>query len=236
MSEPTEPENELTPLPEEPESRKSKLSRSPYVALGVAALVVSTVFATVAALASTRDEQAAPAPQSEDTIQTTSPDTYTTEPISTSVPGSTTKKPSKKKTTDGTTEDGTSEDEGATTGDGTSTGGGTTTRPGGTTTRPTTSNPPPNKPPVAQISGSPCPTSGLACSFDGGGSSDPDGTISTYAWDFGDTKTASGETADHTYADPGTYTVKLTVTDNKGLKTTTSLTVTVKDTTPPPSS
>jgi hypothetical protein len=233
MSEPTEPEGELTPLPEEPEPKKAKLSRSPYIALGVAALVVSTVFATVAALASTREEQAAPAPQSEDTIQTTSPDTYTTEPISTSVPGSTTKKPSKKKPTDGTTEDGTPED---TTSDGTSTGGGDPTKPGGTTTRPgPTTTTPANKPPIAQIGGSPCPTSGLACTFDGGGSNDPDGTIAKYEWNFGDTKTATGETAAHTYDEAGTFTVKLTVTDNKGLKTTTTLTVTVKDTTPPSS-
>jgi PKD repeat protein len=230
MSEPTEPEGELTPLPEEPESRKTKLSRSPYIALGVAALVVSTVFATVAALASTREEQAAPAPQSEDTVQTTSPDTYTTEPISTSVPSSTVKKPSKKKPTDGTTEDKASEDEGTT--DGTPTGGDPTTKPGGTTTRPTTSNPPPNKPPVANIGGG-CPTTGRTCSFDGSGSSDPDGRITAYKWDFGDGKTASSETAEHTYDSTGDFTVKLTVTDNKGLKTTTSLTVTVKDPPPP---
>jgi len=234
MSEPTEPEpeDELTPLPEEPESRKSKLSRSPYVALGVAALVVSTVFATVAALASTRDEQAAPAPQSEDTIQTTSPDTYTTEPISTSVPGSTAKKPSKKKTPDGTTEDGTSEDEGTTTRDGTTTGG-TTTKPGGTTTRPTTNPPPTNKPPVAQV-GSDCPDPGLACDFDGGGSTDADGTIVSYDWNFGDGKTASGKTASHTYTAADTYTVTLTVTDDKGKKTSTTVDVTVE--TPPPTS
>lgn len=233
MSEPTEPEGELTPLPEEPEPKKAKLSRSPYIALGVAALVVSTVFATVAALASTREEQAAPAPQSEDTVQTTSSDTYTTEPVSTSVPGSTTKKPSKKKPTDGTTEDETSE---GTTTDGTSPGGGDpTTKPGGTTTRPTTSTPPPNKPPVANI-GDGCPTTGRTCSFDGSGSSDPDGTITAYKWDFGDGKTASGETAEHAYDSTGDFTVKLTVTDNKGLKTTTSLTVTVKDPTSPPSS
>jgi PKD repeat protein len=231
MSEPTEPEGELTPLPEEPESRKTKLSRSPYIALGVAALVVSTVFATVAALASTREEQAAPAPQSEDTVQTTSPDTYTTEPISTSVPSSTVKKPSKKKPTGGTTEDKASEDEGTTT-DGTPTGGDPTTKPGGTTTRPTTSTPPPNKPPVANIGGG-CPTTGRTCSFDGSGSSDPDGRITAYKWDFGDGKTASSETAEHTYDSTGDFTVKLTVTDNKGLKTTTSLTVTVKDPPPP---
>jgi PKD repeat protein len=229
MSEPDDELTELTPLPDEPEDTKSKLSRSPFVALGVAALVVSTVFATVAALASTRDESAAPAPQSKDTIQTSTSETYTTDPVSTSVSGSPGKKPSKKSSaTD--TEDGTSSDE-ETTDEGTSTGGGgsddgTTTRPGGTTTRPTTTTPAP-KPPAAKFS-SDCPDPGLGCSFDGSGSTDSDGSIVKYEWAFGDGKTATGETTSHTYTDPGTYTVKLTVTDDKGLKSTAELEVTVE--------
>jgi PKD repeat protein len=57
---------------------------------------------------------------------------------------------------------------------------------------------------------------GLACSFDGSGSNDPDGTIASYAWNFGDSTTGTGATVPHTYAASGTFTVTLTVTDNQG--------------------
>lgn len=63
------------------------------------------------------------------------------------------------------------------------------------------------------------PTSGQApldVSFDGTGSLDPDGTLVSYAWSFGDGSTATGRTASHTYTAGGTFTVTLTVTDNKG--------------------
>ena len=52
--------------------------------------------------------------------------------------------------------------------------------------------------------------------FDGTGSYDLDGTITSYSWDFGDRKTGSGSTVVHDYKQPGTYTVTLTVTDNLG--------------------
>jgi PKD repeat protein len=52
--------------------------------------------------------------------------------------------------------------------------------------------------------------------FDAGASFDIDGTIASYAWDFGDGATASGATAAHAYAETGTYTATLTVTDDKG--------------------
>jgi len=50
--------------------------------------------------------------------------------------------------------------------------------------------------------------------FDGSGSSDPDGPVGSYTWDFGDGSTGSGPTATHSFARAGTYDVKLTVTDN----------------------
>jgi len=56
----------------------------------------------------------------------------------------------------------------------------------------------------------------LALSVDAGDSSDSDGTISSYAWDFGDGATGTGKTASHTYLAADTYTVGLTVTDNDG--------------------
>ena len=55
-----------------------------------------------------------------------------------------------------------------------------------------------------------------AVSFDGSASSDPDGTISSYVWTFGDQGApAYSPTATHAYASSGTYTVTLTVTDNQ---------------------
>jgi serine protease len=52
--------------------------------------------------------------------------------------------------------------------------------------------------------------------FDGSGSSDPDGTITSYNWDFGDGTTGEGVTPTHIYVTNGTYTVTLMVTDNGG--------------------
>ena len=50
--------------------------------------------------------------------------------------------------------------------------------------------------------------------FDGTKSEDPDGTIVEYVWNFGDGSSGSGPAPVHTYGNPGTYTVKLTVTDD----------------------
>lgn len=57
--------------------------------------------------------------------------------------------------------------------------------------------------------------------FHGGASKDPDGTIATYAWEFGDGKHVKGSkaTVTHNYKRPGAYTVTLTVTDNEGCST-----------------
>jgi PKD repeat protein len=57
----------------------------------------------------------------------------------------------------------------------------------------------------------------VACTLDGSGSSDTDGTIASYAWNFGDGSTATGATATHTFPATGTYTVTLVVTDNQGV-------------------
>ncbi len=53
-------------------------------------------------------------------------------------------------------------------------------------------------------------------SFDGGGSSDTDGVITSWEWEFGDGATASGRNVSHAYARPGTYEVALTVRDDSG--------------------
>jgi PKD repeat protein len=70
-----------------------------------------------------------------------------------------------------------------------------------------------NEPPTAAFTAT---ADGRVASFDGSGSSDTDGSVPGYAWDFGDGSTGSGATATHTYGTPGTYRVKLTVTDNGG--------------------
>ena len=56
----------------------------------------------------------------------------------------------------------------------------------------------------------------LDLAVDGSTSKDVDGTIASYAWSFGDGATGTGATAQHTYAAAGTYTVGLTVTDDRG--------------------
>jgi len=68
---------------------------------------------------------------------------------------------------------------------------------------------------------------GLACTFDGSGSSDPDGDTLTYAWNFGDSTTGTGVRPQHTYASAGTYTATVTVTDGRGGSATASSTVKV---------
>jgi PKD repeat protein len=50
--------------------------------------------------------------------------------------------------------------------------------------------------------------------FNGAASTDPDGSITAYAWDFGDGVTGTGVNTTHTYAAAGTFTVTLRVTDN----------------------
>jgi len=63
--------------------------------------------------------------------------------------------------------------------------------------------------------------------FNGSGSSDPDGTITSYDWDFGDGTTETSVTPTHIYGTNGTYTVALTVTDDGGLIDTDTAIVTV---------
>ncbi|MGY1809659.1 PKD domain-containing protein [Blastococcus sp. SYSU D00669] len=66
--------------------------------------------------------------------------------------------------------------------------------------------------------------------LDGSASTDPDGSVAAYAWDFGDGTTGTGATASHTYDADGSYTVRLTVTDDEGATSTTTRTVAVAGT------
>lgn len=71
-----------------------------------------------------------------------------------------------------------------------------------------------NTPPTANAGPDRSVQAGTALSFSGSGSFDANGTIQSYAWNFGNGQTATGLNVSHTYANAGTYTVTLTVTDN----------------------
>jgi hypothetical protein len=65
-------------------------------------------------------------------------------------------------------------------------------------------------------------------------SSDPDGTIASHAWDFGDGAISGITSPVHRYASPGAYTVRLTVIDNAGAPSTRTQQVSVAADAPPP--
>lgn len=74
-------------------------------------------------------------------------------------------------------------------------------------------------PPIAKISAS--PTSGgkpLTVHFDGSASTDPDGSIVSYHWNYGDGHSGNGPMVSHTYNSNATRTATLTVKDNEGLE------------------
>ena len=72
-----------------------------------------------------------------------------------------------------------------------------------------------NRAPVANAGPAATGAEGSTVAFDGSHSSDPDGDPLTYTWDFGDGSSGTGPTPTHRYADNGSYTVKLTVSDGK---------------------
>jgi len=87
---------------------------------------------------------------------------------------------------------------------------------------------PPNYPPVANFTFSPTTgVSPLKVTFDASSSYDPDGTVSSYSWDFGDGKSDSGLIVSHIFETWGTFTITLTVRDNRGASATKTATITV---------
>jgi PKD repeat protein len=94
-----------------------------------------------------------------------------------------------------------------------------------------TAPPPPNQAPTAAFTSS---CTDLTCTFDSGGSSDTDGNIVSRSWDFGDNTGSTEANPSHTYAGAGTFTVVLTVTDDKGAQDTESQQVAVTAPPPPP--
>ncbi len=85
-----------------------------------------------------------------------------------------------------------------------------------------------NAPPIASASAS---TTGgiqpLTVTFDGSGSSDPDGDPIGYSLDFGDGQQGSGVSVNHTYEFAGNFTALLTIADGRGGTDTAAITVTV---------
>lgn len=99
-----------------------------------------------------------------------------------------------------------------------------------TTVKPTTTTSTiANKPPVALMTLS--KTSGrmpMTLTASATRSTDPDGTIKTYTWEWRDgTKNSVAKSASHTYWKKGTFQIRLTVVDNKGLSSSATGTVTV---------
>ena len=93
------------------------------------------------------------------------------------------------------------------------------------------SGPPPaqNQPPVAIASAN--VTAGkapLTVSFDATASTDPDGTIAAYNWDFMDGSFSTEAQPQHVFTAVGKYPVTLTVTDNLGMTASTPITITVR--------
>jgi PKD repeat protein len=86
-----------------------------------------------------------------------------------------------------------------------------------------------NQAPQAHFRYSPdSPTTGETITFDASRSDDPDDSaIANYTWDFGDGVTDTGKTVQHSYSSDGTYTVELTVTDERGKSVTKAQTVSV---------
>ncbi len=73
-----------------------------------------------------------------------------------------------------------------------------------------------NRPPSALNNGPYNGYAGIPVNFSSAGSSDPDGDVITYLWDFGDGTNSTSSGPSHTYNTVGNYVVTLTLTDSRG--------------------
>ena len=89
-----------------------------------------------------------------------------------------------------------------------------------------------NQFPVADVGGPYSGIEGVTVNFDGSGSYDPDGNVTSYYWTFGDGETGSGETITHVYRQDGNYDVSLTVYDDNSEASTDQISLNIEDTDP----
>src|SRR5207249_7993722 len=89
-----------------------------------------------------------------------------------------------------------------------------------------------NLPPIATAGPDLAAQTLVALGFDGSLSSDADGTIASYTWSFGDGGVASGVAVSHSFARAGLFTVTLTVTDDLGLSSSDTVSVTIANRAP----
>jgi DNA/RNA endonuclease G (NUC1) len=88
------------------------------------------------------------------------------------------------------------------------------------------------KPPLAFADGPYAGVEGGSVAVSAAASVDPNGTVVSYLWSFGDGTTSTAPVVTHTYTQDGVYAVTLTVTDNDGLTDTTTTTATVTNVAP----
>ena len=101
---------------------------------------------------------------------------------------------------------------------------------GGTEAGGTEAQPPGNLPPTASFEPShELGPAALQVAFNASGSADPDGTIVQFDWDFGEGSTATGDSVEHTFNDPGCHNVVLTVTDDGGATASVERTIVATD-------
>ncbi|MCW8876820.1 MAG: glycosyl hydrolase family 18 protein [Kangiellaceae bacterium] len=84
-----------------------------------------------------------------------------------------------------------------------------------------------NQPPLANANGPYSASVNQVIAFSSAGSNDPDGTITSYSWNFGDGNASEQADPDHSYANAGEYNVTLTVTDDQGLSNSSSTTASI---------
>jgi hypothetical protein len=88
------------------------------------------------------------------------------------------------------------------------------------------------QPPIGDVTGPSNAAEGDTVAFSAAASIDPNGSVVSYEWSFGDGTTGAGVNASHTYTQDGIYSVSVSITDNDGLTDTVTTTITVANVAP----